>query len=96
MDEVRQEIALSGFDPKGEPVIRIMADGSLYVVFEFMPPSHVPDEEGLGPFADFDRQLERATGVSVVWEDREVFAILQPRSDTVGRIREFVGRYRSK
>jgi hypothetical protein len=31
-------ITLSGFDPKGEPSIRILADGRLRVVFEFMPP----------------------------------------------------------
>ena len=53
MDEIRQEIPLVGFDPKGEPVIRLMADGSLYVVFNFMPPSYVPDEEGMGSFKDF-------------------------------------------
>jgi len=37
MDEVQQEIELSGFDPLGEPVIRIRTDSSLYVVFNFMP-----------------------------------------------------------
>jgi hypothetical protein len=96
MDEIQQEIKLTGFDPKGEPVIRIMADGSLYIVFNFMPPSYVPDGEGLGPFEDFDKQLERAAGVPVVWDDREVFVIQQSRPDTVNRIRTFIENYRGK
>jgi hypothetical protein len=94
MDEIQQTIELTGFDPKGEPIIRIMADGSLLLVFNFMPPSFVPDGEGLGPFADFDKQLERAVGVPVVWDDREVFVIQQPKQDTVERIRKFIESYR--
>jgi len=98
MDEIQEEIELTGFDPKGEPVIRIMTDGSLLIVFNFMPPSFVPDgqELELGPFADFDKQLERATGMPVVWDDREVFVIQQPKPDTVKRIRKFLDSYRSK
>ena len=96
MDEVVQTIKLKGFDPKGEPVIRVMGDGSLYVVFNFMPPSFVPEDQDLGPFADFDKQLERAAGVPVVWDDREVFVIQQPKPDTVERIRKFIEGYRGK
>ncbi len=96
MDEVVQTIKLTGFDPEGEPVIRVMGDGSLYVVFNFMPPSFVPEDEGLGPFADFDKQLERAARAPVVWDDREVFVISQPRADTVERVRKFIEDYRSK
>lgn len=96
VDEVKQTIKLKGFDPKGEPVIRVMADGSLLIVFNFMPPSFVPEDQGLGPFADFDKQLERATGVPVVWDDREVFVIQQPKSDTVERVRKYIEGYRSK
>src|SRR5262245_12738172 len=93
MSDVRQEIPLSGFDPEGEPVIRVMGDGSLYLVFNLMPPSFVPDEDGLGPFADFDKQLERAAGVPVEWEDREIFLIRQPGPLTIERIRQFVETY---
>jgi hypothetical protein len=96
MGEIQQEIQLSGFDPAGEPEIRLMAEGSLYVVFNFMPPSYVPDEQGLGPFEDFDRQLERAAGVPVEWEDREFFLIRQPKADTVERIRKFIEGYQRK
>jgi hypothetical protein len=101
MDEIRQTIKLTGFDPEGEPVIRVMADGSLLIVFNFMPPSFVPEEQqtgesGLGPFADFDKQLQRAAGVPVVWDDREVFVVQKPKKDTVERIRKFIESYRRK
>jgi hypothetical protein len=96
MDEIKETIKLKGFDPKGEPVIRVMGDGSLLVVFNFMPPSFVPDGEGMGPFADFDKQLERAAGVPVVWDDREVFVVQKPKRDTVERLRMFIEGYRSK
>jgi hypothetical protein len=96
MDEVKKVIKLTGFDPAGEPVIRLMADGSIYVVFNFMPPSYISNEQGLGPFEDFDKQLERAAGVAVEWEDREFFLIRQPKPDTVERVRKFVEEYRRK
>jgi hypothetical protein len=95
-----QTILLSGFDPEGEPEIRVWADGSLEVVFNFMPPSwaadEAPDDLGRGNFADFDRQMERAVGVPVLWEDREFFRIEQPAPDTLERVRQFVERYRSR
>lgn len=96
VDEVKQTIKLKGFDPDGEPVIRVMTDGSLLIVFNFMPPSFAPEGQGLGQFADFDKQLERAAGVPVVWDDREVFVIQQPKPDTVERVRTFIEGYRNK
>ena len=96
MNEMQQEIPLSGFDPKGEPVIRIMADGSLYVVFNLMPPSDVVDEDGMGPFENFDKQLGIALGVPVEWEDRERLLIRQPGLDTIERVRQFIESYPRK
>jgi hypothetical protein len=43
MDEPVEVVRLVGFDPDGEPQERRMADGSLYVTFEFMPPSWAED-----------------------------------------------------
>jgi len=91
VDEPVEVIPLAGFDPEGEPEVRVMADGTLYVVFNFMPPSWAEDDPG--PFDDFDRQLALAAGVPVAWEDREVFRIDRPAADTVGRIRRFLETY---
>jgi len=84
-------IPLTGFDPDGEPEIRQMADGSLHIVFNFMPPSWAEDDPT--PFDDFDQQLSRAIGLPVQWEDREVFRIEKPTGDTVARIRQFLASY---
>ena len=91
MDEPVEVISLAGFDPDGEPQVRRMADGSLRVVFEFMPPSWA--EDAPERFDDFDRQLTRAARVPVVWDDREVFVIARPATDTVERLRSFLGSY---
>lgn len=92
MDEPVDVIPLAGFDPEGEPEIHVMADGSLSVVFNFMPPSWAEDEPE--PFDDFDEQLAAAIGLPVVWEDREVFVIERPGSDTIERVRRFLQQRR--
>ena len=68
-----------------------MADGSLSVVFEFMPPSWAEDEPER--FDNFDRQLAAAAGMPVEWADREYFRVTRPAADTVERIRVFLAKY---
>ena len=92
MDEPVKVIPVDGFDPDGEPEIRIMADGGLYVVFNFMPPSWAEDDPDR--FADFDQQLTTAAGLPVKWEDREFFRVERPAPDTVERIRQFLAAYK--
>ena len=89
---------VNGFDEDAEPEIRLMSDGSLHVVLSFMPPSFVLDEDTqtIESFDDFDKQLERAIGVPVIWEDREVFIIQTPQEDTSAKIKQFLEGYRSK
>jgi hypothetical protein len=96
MAEIIRTITVAGFDPASEPSIHVMSDGSLEVWFEFMPPSDVPDEErdDLGRFAQFDQEMAQATGVPVVWEDREFFRIGAPASDTLERVQAFIAGYR--
>jgi hypothetical protein len=91
MDNPVNVIPLTGFDPEGEPEVREMADGSLYLVFNFMPPSWAEDNPD--PFDDFDKQLSAAIGLPVQWEDREFFRIDRPAKDTVERIRGFLAAY---
>lgn len=93
MDDVVRTITLKGFDPSGEPEIRLLQNGTMYVVFNFMPPSF-RDESNSGSFDNFDCQLEEAVGVPVVWEDRELFYIERPETDTIDRLRRFIQDYR--
>ncbi|MET0981650.1 MAG: WGR domain-containing protein [Telluria sp.] len=90
-NDVAQVIELPGFDVDGEPELRVMKNGQLYVVFNFMPPSDCEDES---QFDSFDEEMARAIGVDVEWEDREVFLIDAPKADTVERIAAFVSSYR--
>jgi hypothetical protein len=85
-------VPLSGFDPDGEPEIRVMRDGSLHVVFGAMPPLDLEHQEKYF-LNHFSRQMEAEIGVPVVWEDREVFLIRSPQDDTIERIRLFVSGY---
>lgn len=94
MAEIVRTIPLSGFDPEGEPVIRIMSDGTIALIFEFLPPS-LAYEETHDPFDEetLERELEEAAGVAIIWEDRERFLITEPKEDTIERIRAFVEGY---
>lgn len=83
---------VSGFDPEGEPEIREMSDGSLMVVFNFMPPSYAEEEEA--KYADFEKQLEQVIGVPVQREDREVFLIQKPQRGTTEKLKTFLEGYR--
>jgi hypothetical protein len=93
--EIVEVLPLSGFDPKGEPRIERMRDGSLVVVFNFMPPSWADDDDA-PRFEQFDRELARMIGVRVEWDDRERFVIPRPKPDTVERLRVYLGRFRSR
>ena len=95
-DQPIETIPLPGFDPDGEPEIRRLADNSLWLVFNFMPPSWIPESEyeDLGRCQDFDRRLEAAISTPVVWEDREFFWIKQPRPDTVEKVKQFLVNFR--
>lgn len=89
-----KKIAITGFDCDGEPEVRMEDDGSVVIVFEFMPPINgtddgVEDED----FDHFDQVLQEALGVEVVWDDREVFVIPNPEKDTVQKIKHFLEHY---
>ncbi|MBW8782575.1 MAG: hypothetical protein JF599_11905 [Verrucomicrobia bacterium] len=79
---------VSGFDECGDPSICSMDDGSLYLSFEFMPPSWAQANPKL--FEAFDAQLEEVTGLPVIWENREFFIFKTPRPDTAHRISKFL------
>jgi hypothetical protein len=84
-----QVIRLSGFDPEGEPQVRVEPDGALCVVFSFMPPNDAaPEEDDL--FEHFEAEMGKALGVKVLREDREVFRVPTPRDDTMAKLTTFV------
>jgi hypothetical protein len=97
MAEILRTVEVSGFDPESQPSIQEMSDGSLEVWFEFMPPSDVEriGPSGLGEFAELDQEMTAATGVPVVWEDREFFRIEDAPPGTLERVQAFLEAYRA-
>jgi hypothetical protein len=86
------EVRLSGFDVDGEPSVRLFEDGSLVVVFEFMPPSSW--EMDLEDAQSFLGEFCEAVGVDGYWDDTEFLVVENPGPDTVDRIRVFIENYR--
>lgn len=100
-DTLVETIQLQGFEPEGEPVIRRMASGAMWLVFNFMPPLWLSDDDGdapedMGPCENFDAQLQQAIGTPVHWDDREFFLISRPLPDTPARIQAFLTAFRSQ
>jgi hypothetical protein len=88
-------ILLQGFDAQGEPEIRRMNDGSLNVVFNFMPPSDAQDGKPAARYDHFDKQMAAAIGLPVVWEDREVFVVQNPNEETLKKLTAFIEGYKA-
>lgn len=89
--EVVSTIEIDHVDARaGAPRIRMMANGSLDLLYEVFPPSHVTESAQYAPYENFDRQLADYLGVAVSWEDRELFHVAAPRADTAERLQRFV------
>lgn len=95
-DDVRATITLAGFEPGAEPVLREMRDGSLLLVFAFIPPRVSESQPATAKRFDLDTfgdEVTRGAGVPVTWDDKEVFVVQHPQGDTVERIRGFLQNY---
>ena len=89
-----EEIAVSGFDPDGEPVIKKWSDGTLSIHFEAMPPFFAEDDGTENEFEEFELKIQDAIGVAVLRDDREVFVIRQPTPDTAEKAKVWLQAYR--
>lgn len=95
-DDVRATMTLAGFEPDAEPVLREMRDGSLLLIFAFIPPRASESQPAKARRFDLDtfgHEVTRGAGVSATWDDKEVFVVQHPRGDTVERIRRFLQNY---
>src|SRR5579872_5576627 len=93
---VRNTIYLEGFDPGAEPVVRELRDESWLLIFGFIPPLVTERDPAKARSFDrntFDAEVEKALGVPVAWDDREIFVIRQPATETLDKIRQFVRGY---
>ncbi|MFO0976456.1 MAG: hypothetical protein U0996_08665 [Planctomycetaceae bacterium] len=88
------EIAVDGFDPDGEPLIKKWSDGTLWIHFEAMPPLFAELDGTENEFDAFELKIQDALSVAVQRDDREVFVIKQPKSDTAERAKAWLEAYR--
>jgi hypothetical protein len=85
---------IHGFDSAGEPEIRAGEDGSIEIIFNFMPPLNGADDQNPHPvFDSFEVVLAQALGVDVIRDDRELCVIPKPQPDTVARAQVFLGTF---
>lgn len=89
-----EEVSINGFDPDGEPVIKKLSDGTLWIQFEAMPPFFAEDEKSENEFEAFELKIQDALGVPVRRDDREVFIIKQPKPDTAEKAKAWLEAYR--
>jgi hypothetical protein len=85
-----EEIAVTGFDPDGEPVIKKWSDGSIWLHFQAMPPFFAEDDGTEADYEDFETTIQDSLGVTVIREDREVFVINDPNPDTAERAKTWL------
>lgn len=85
---------ITGFDDDGEPRIVENIDGTLSIIFNFMPPLNGTDEEvDDSIFENFDEVIAKAIDSEVIWEDREHFLIPAPKTDTIQRLIHFLNNF---
>ena len=89
------EISIVGFDPAGEPIIREMSDGSVWIQFEAIPP-YFSEEAGVAFDLDtFRSDLQAAAGAPIVQDDRELFYVPDPNRDTISSIKNWLESFKN-
>jgi hypothetical protein len=93
---ILEEVSINGFDPDAEPVIKRWSDGAVEVRFEAMPPFFAEEAGTESDFDSFETKLQVALGVVVQRQDREVFVISEPKSDTVSKAKAWLESYHDR
>jgi hypothetical protein len=92
-DREARQLQVVGFDADGEPVIHVLADGTIRIVFEAMPPFFAEDGGTEADFAAFDAVISKAIGLPVLRDDREVFLVRNAPAGTAERIKQWLEAY---
>lgn len=88
-------VTIEGFDPQGEPEIRVKSNGTLEVMFQFMPPSYAQTPQEQAQYDRFDQKLRSAVGAGVEWEDRECFIVQSAATIVLERLIAYLSQCRS-
>jgi hypothetical protein len=85
-----ETIRIVGFDKENEPVIKKWSDGTLWIHFGAMPPFFAVDEGIEDNFQHFEQEIQAALGIPISREDRELFLIKNPASDTANKAKAWL------
>lgn len=95
--EIKKTIKVNGFDKDGEPQIQILKSGQIKIQFEFMPPLNGNDNQSDNSIFDsFDKELSTVIGTNVMWEDREVFLVLNPHKGDDQKLKQYLEEFWNK
>lgn len=90
-EEIKKTIKVKGFDKDGEPQIQILKSGEIKIQFEFMPPLNGNDNQSDNLiFENFDKELSTVIGKEVIWEDREIFLIMNPQKGDDQKLKDYL------
>ncbi|MFZ6871589.1 hypothetical protein ACO0LF_05900 [Undibacterium sp. Di27W] len=92
MKSLVRDFQVQGFDDNAEPIIRLIKDGSLRVIFCTMPPK----KNILGNAFDMDhfaRQLQKNVSSQFAWDDRDVFYFKSSEPSNVREITNFISKF---
>jgi hypothetical protein len=92
-ESIVNEIHIDGFDENAAPIIRVLKDNSLRLVFCSLPPS----QNRLGKNFDMDHfgnNLQKSVTAEIEWDDREVFYVKSQENNTIEQIINFIKNYR--
>jgi hypothetical protein len=85
---------VNGFDSKGEPEIQRWPEGHIIVMFQFMPPLNTHEDLQEHPYWDrFENLMSTELGLQVMRDDREVFYIEQPETDSHLKIKKWLNMF---
>ena len=96
-DSIDLEIEVDDFGG-AKPSLTLRKNGHLYLIVE-MPPfvdgdgNDIDGDEDFPETWEFENLIAEYTGVQVDREDREIFIIRKPNTDTINRVKEYLDNY---
>jgi hypothetical protein len=85
-----EKIQVKGFDINGEPIIYRMKDGTIRIVFSELPKRDIETFD----LDKFSKEFINAVNCRMIHDDREIFHIQNPNSNTVNVIKQFLNDYK--
>ena len=95
-DDIVEEILVENFDPAGKAVFRIERSGTIFLIFNQLPPSwlQVDRDEELRCLRTLDQGIIDAAQTATIWDNAETVIIEAPKPGAVSRIARFLEEYR--